>query len=106
LDPELVVTPLTDLLARPTVFAEKVVVTAGTIARVCQHRGCWMELRAEGAAADDKTVAKIPMAGHAFFVPSDSSGKRATVQGIVSVSEGTDSALRIDATSVLIASAD
>lgn len=66
-----------------------------------------MELRGEaGQGAEEHSVARVPMAGHAFFVPSDSSGRKATVQGKVSVREGTDNPLRIDATAVLIASAD
>jgi len=100
LDQSLDLTPLATLLARPSEFAGKTVRTTGTIGRVCQHRGCWMELRVE----QDGSVARIPMAGHAFFVPSDSSGRTATVQGAVSVTEGRDNPLRIDATAVLIAS--
>lgn len=99
-DDDLDVTPLPTLLARPTEFAGKVVRTTGTIARVCQQRGCWMELRS-GAVGN---VARVPMAGHAFFVPPDSSGRLATVQGEVSVTDGRDNPLRIDATGVLIAS--
>lgn len=100
LDPQLKTTPLTELLAHPELFASKTVRTSGTIGRVCQHRGCWMELRAE----QGDSVVRVPMAGHAFFVPSDSSGRSATIQGSVSVREGSDNPLRIDATSVLIAS--
>lgn len=101
LDEAIAATPLADLMARPSAFATKVVHTSGTIGRVCQNRGCWMELRAESNAG----VVRVPMAGHAFFVPSDSSGRTATIQGVVSVREGTENPVRIDATSVLIADA-
>ncbi len=94
-------TALADVMARPGDYATKVVTTRGTIGRVCQNRGCWMELRAE----TDQRVARVPMAGHAFFVPMDSSGRAATVQGVVSVRAGTENPVRIDATSVLIADA-
>lgn len=100
LDEALDVTALSTLLARPLEFAGKTVRTTGTIGRVCQHRGCWMELRVEANGA----VARVPMAGHAFFVPPHSSGRTATVQGTVSVTDGAPNPLRIDATSVLIAS--
>lgn len=101
LDQAIAPTPLTELMSRPSVYATKVVQTSGTIGRVCQNRGCWMELRSESSAG----VVRVPMAGHAFFVPSDSSGRAATIQGVVSVREGTENPVRIDATSVLIADA-
>jgi hypothetical protein len=99
LDQALDLTPLSSLLASPAEFAGRIVRTTGVIGRVCQHRGCWMELRVE----ENGTVARVPMAGHAFFVPSDSTGRTATVQGAVSVRDGNDNPVRIDATAVLIA---
>lgn len=42
---------------------------------VCEHRGCWMELK------DQSGEAHVKMAGHAFFVPRNASGKRARVLG-------------------------
>jgi len=98
-DSTLSLTALSDLLARPMEFANKTVRTSGTVGRVCQQRGCWMELRAETGNG----VARVPMAGHAFFVPKDISGRAAVVEGLVSVREGTENPLRIDATSVLVA---
>jgi len=90
---------LSDLMAEPKSHVDHVVRTEGTIARVCQHRGCWLELQADSGGA----IARVPMAGHAFFVPPDSSGRRATVQGKLTLREGTANPVRIDATSVLIA---
>lgn len=98
-DPALSLVALADLLARPAEFQNKTVRTSGTVGRVCQQRGCWMELRAETGGG----VARVPMAGHAFFVPQDISGRAAVVEGLVSVREGAESPLRIDATSVLVA---
>lgn len=98
-DAALSLTALSDLLARPADFANKTVRTSGTVGRVCQQRGCWMELRADTGNG----VARVPMAGHAFFVPKDISGRAAVVEGLVSVREGTENPLRIDASSVLVA---
>jgi len=77
------VTPLATVLAEPTRFADQVVKTEGEITRVCQSMGCWMELRAEVGGQ----AVHVPMAGHAFFLPRDVAGKRATIEGRVSVQE-------------------
>jgi hypothetical protein len=70
---------LAALLEKPEPYAGKVIRTQGTVHRVCQTAGCWIELRDDSSG---KTV-RTPMAGHAFFLPKDSMGKRASVQGIV-----------------------
>lgn len=66
---------LAALAAEPGRYEGAAVVTQGTIEAVCQHKGCWMELREEGGAAH------VKMAGHAFFVPRGAKGKRAKVMG-------------------------
>lgn len=55
----------------------------GTIARVCQAAGCWLELQAPGGGEG----LRVPMAGHAFFVPQDIVGKRAVVEGKLAARE-------------------
>lgn len=113
LDDALPITPLSEIVAEPERYRDQVVRTEGEIARVCQRAGCWMELRAE-----DGPAVRVPMAGHSFFLPRDSAGRRATMQGRVSIQElsadvrahlesegaqATASALSIDATGVVIA---
>ncbi len=113
IDERLPLTPLSEIVAAPERFRDRVVRTEGEIARVCQRAGCWMELR-EG----DGPAVRVPMAGHAFFLPRDAAGRRATMQGRVTVQElsadvrahlesegaqATASALSIDATGVVIA---
>jgi hypothetical protein len=93
-------------------FADRVVRTEGTIERVCQRMGCWMELRAENVAP-----VRVPLAGHSYFLPRDVTGRPAVIEGRVAVrpltddvrrhleSEGavaTASALSIEATTVLV----
>jgi len=75
-------TPLADISRDPAHFSGQVVRTSGEIASVCQRAGCWMELRDEGVEP-----IRVPMAGHAFFLPRDVSGRRATLEGTVSVRE-------------------
>ena len=69
--------PLPDLLAHPRKFASQTVRTEGKVTAVCKSMGCWMEI------GDDTGQAHIKMAGHSFFVPRESSGHRARVQGKV-----------------------
>ena len=76
------VTPLDDITASPEQFAGQTVKTEGHIERVCQKRGCWMELRSEKGA-----VVHVPMAGHSFFLPKDSAGRQCTVEGKVVIEE-------------------
>lgn len=106
-------TTLSEILSAPDQYRDQVIRAEGEIARVCQRAGCWMELR-EG----DGEAVRVPMAGHAFFLPRDSAGRRASIQGRVTIrelsqdvrehleSEGavaTASALSIHATGVTIA---
>lgn len=47
-----------------------------TIVASCQHSGCWMDLD----LGDDHLV-KVSFKDYAFFIPFDSKGKTATVEG-------------------------
>ena len=75
-------TALTDLTKEPAKFAEQTVRTEGVVSAVCKSMGCWMEI------ADTSGKAHIKMAGHSFFVPRESSGHRAVIQGKVLAPEG------------------
>jgi hypothetical protein len=103
---------LAAISADASTFAERVVRTEGTIERVCQRMGCWMELRADNVAP-----VRVPLAGHSYFLPRDVAGRPAVVEGRVTVqpltedvrrhleSEGavaTAGALSIEATTVLV----
>ncbi len=105
-------TALSEISASPATFDGQVVHTEGTIERVCQRMGCWMELRADGSEP-----VRVPMAGHSFFLPRDVAGHAATIEGRVMLtplsperrahleSEGalaTAGDLSIEATSVVV----
>ena len=64
---------LSDVAKTPSAFTDKELVTTGTVTSVCQHMGCWMEIK------DDSSEAHIKMAGHKFFVPKTASGRKARV---------------------------
>lgn len=65
---------LSEVAKTPNDYVNKTFTTTGTVTAVCQHMGCWMEIK------DDASEAHIKMAGHAFFVPKTASGKKARVQ--------------------------
>lgn len=65
---------LADVAKTPNNYVNKTFTTTGTVTAVCQHMGCWMEIK------DDASEAHIKMAGHKFFVPKTASGKKARIQ--------------------------
>lgn len=85
IDPKAEPIALAEVAKNPSAYANKTFTTTGTVSAVCQHRGCWMEIK------DDKGEAHIKMAGHSFFVPRTANGKKARVQAtlVKSESEGT-----------------
>ncbi len=104
---------LATILAAPADFDGQTVKTAGEISAVCAQMGCWMELRADA----ESPGIRVPMANHAFYLPRDVVGARATIEGVVHVealdasaqehleSEGAqaaDSELSIEASSVVV----
>ena len=70
--------PLQTLIDDPSPFVGKNVRVVGEITNVCQAKGCWMVLRAEGGES-----MRITMKDHAFAVDKDLAGKTAHVQGTV-----------------------
>ncbi|HEY6727727.1 MAG TPA: DUF4920 domain-containing protein [Polyangiaceae bacterium] len=76
---------LAKVLANPREFEGKTVTVSGDVRRVCKKMGCWMEL------ATDKSEAapgcRVFFGAHQFFVPKDSDGSRARVQGEVQVKQ-------------------
>jgi hypothetical protein len=70
---------LAAVLGEPERFAGKNVVVSGHVRRACTRMGCWMEL---SAGTDPTTPAcRVTFHGHGFFVPRDSAGSEARVEG-------------------------
>lgn len=65
------------ILRDPAPFLGKNVKTKGVVARVCERAGCWLELKPEHGEGG----LRVPMAGHAFFIPQDALGRPAIVEG-------------------------
>lgn len=73
--------PLSVVLSRPE--DGKTVLVEGVVRRACSQMGCWMELApAEGGAG-----VRVTFKDYGFFVPTDSAGAKARVQGRIQVSQ-------------------
>ena len=74
---------LATVLATPDQFAGKTVTVDGHVRRACLKKGCWMEL-APSAAAKAQGC-RVTFKDYGFFVPLDSAGATAKVEGVVEV---------------------
>jgi hypothetical protein len=72
---------LSRVLARPVEFDGKTVAVEAKIRRACQKKGCWMEL----ATSEDGPGVRVTFKDYGFFVPLDSAGTTARVEGTVKV---------------------
>ncbi len=70
---------LADLVKSPDAYAGKTVKTEGTVSSVCQEKGCWMVLKS------GDTSVRVRFKDYAFFVPKDSAGATAVMEGVFSV---------------------
>ncbi|HWO12911.1 MAG TPA: DUF4920 domain-containing protein [Polyangiaceae bacterium] len=67
--------PLATLLADPKAYTGQTVTTEGKVQRACSRKGCWMEI------GEGEHACRITFKGYSFFVPTDSAGSYAKVQG-------------------------
>lgn len=74
---------LDKLLTSPTEFDGKDVRVEAKIRRACEKKGCWMEL----APTDKGPGVRVTFKDYGFFVPLDSAGAMAKVEGTVKVAE-------------------
>ena len=81
-------TELTTLLKTPNDFDGKSVFVEAKVRKACTRKGCWMEL-APTAAAKGPGV-RVTFKDYGFFVPLDSAGRTAKVEGVVKVAELSD----------------
>ena len=72
---------LAKVMANPSKYEGKTVRVEGVIVRSCKMEGCWLELAPNATA---KSV-RVKMKDHAFFIPLDSAGATAKVEGIFSI---------------------
>lgn len=72
-----------DLLTRSTELSGKTVLVEGTVRQACTRKGCWMELA--GGLEKTQPGCRVTFKDYAFFVPTDSAGSSAKVEGEVVV---------------------
>ena len=70
---------LADLVKDPAAWAGKTVRTEGVVSAVCQEKGCWMLLK-----SGEKSV-RVRFKDYGFFLPKDSAGTTAVLEGVFSV---------------------
>jgi len=73
--------PLAQVLDKPEDFTKAPVVIEGLVETACQNKGCWMQVVPEAGKAGMRVTFK----DYGFFVPKDSKGWKATMEGSVAV---------------------
>jgi hypothetical protein len=72
---------INDALKKPGNYAGKTVLIEGLIVRSCKIEGCWAEV----AENKDSKSVRVKMKDHAFFIPLESAGAKARVEGTFQV---------------------
>jgi hypothetical protein len=70
-----------ELLANVSTLNGKTVKVTGRVEKVCKHKGCWFVVAGSKPEAQISVTAK----GYGFFMPRDSVGKVATLEGPLTV---------------------
>lgn len=76
---------LATVLGAPERFVGQTVVVEGNVRRACSRKGCWMELAAD--ATQSAPSCRVTFKDYAFFVPTDSAGRIAKVQGTIELAK-------------------
>ena len=59
-------------------YTDQTVILEGAVKKVCQAKGCWMEVSPKGA---DRGI-RVTFKDYAFFMPTDSQGADARLEGV------------------------
>jgi hypothetical protein len=59
-------------------YMDQTVILEGAVKKVCQAKGCWMEVSPKGA---DRGI-RVTFKDYAFFMPTDSQGADARLEGV------------------------
>lgn len=77
------VIPLEKVLQSPEAYAGKQIVVTGYVRKACKKKGCWMEM---GASANkSQQGCRITFKNYGFFVPKDSAGATAKLEGTIEI---------------------
>ena len=72
---------LASLLKSPQALDGQAIAVEGKVRRACERKGCWMEL----STGDKGPGVRVTFKDYGFFVPLDSAGRTAKVEGTVKV---------------------
>jgi hypothetical protein len=79
-------TPLAEVLTKPQKHGGHPIFTEGFVRNVCSQKGCWLEL---AVSEKPKTPScRVTFKDYGFFVPQNSAGKSAKVEGQVLLEQG------------------
>ncbi len=70
--------PAGEVLSDPARFDGKRIKVSGQVGAVCQRKGCWMTL---GTGQPGEPTVRVTFKDYGFFVPTDSLGRTAVVEG-------------------------
>jgi Domain of unknown function (DUF4920) len=73
--------PLAKVMETPQDFIKEPIVVEGLVETACQNKGCWMQIVPEAGQAGMRVTFK----DYGFFVPKDSKGRQAKMEGTVAV---------------------
>lgn len=76
-------TQLASVLTKPADYNGHAVTVEGDVRRACTKRGCWMEIAT--GMDEQKPGCRVRFKNYGFFIPLDSAGAHARVQGVVQV---------------------
>ena len=68
-----------DVLGDSDAYAGRTVTIEGSVERVCRVKGCWMRV----VSADESSAIRVTFKNYGFFVPTDSAGHQARLEGVV-----------------------
>ena len=72
---------LAQVLENPDEFTKSAIVVEGLVETACQNKGCWMQV-VPGAG---QSGMRVTFKDYGFFVPKDSKGLKARIEGVVAV---------------------
>jgi hypothetical protein len=77
-----------DVLAQPAAYSGREVQLRGTIAEVCEKKGCWLRI-ADPSGGEETVFVKFtcPIEADARLIPADAAGREVIVAGEVVVEE-------------------
>ena len=84
--PETRVVALEKVLDAPDDYTKDAVVVEGLVEASCQNKGCWMQIKPE----EGEDGVRVTFKDYGFFVPLDSAGRTAKVEGVVKLAELSD----------------